>query len=158
MFPVSQAPLKYPGCLAIKAKSGKVQLLFRLLAVGTVNNTRLPPHSAAFIAPLLWETLPRLMLNCHVKDLQSDKPKSAQTVQNASERARHPWRPLMCVGGEASVSTFKRFSPISPSFHSISIEASRCQDLHFLRMALAFGEESVGLRSRFTGVVNLTAC
>lgn len=90
-------------------------------------------------------------------DLHTDKPRSAHTFQICQNRPRNLWRPLMCVNSEALVSTFKHFTPISSSFDPISFEASHCESLNFIQMALAVEEESVGLLSSFTGVVHLTA-
>lgn len=97
------------------------------------------------------------MLNCHGRGFTLRPAQICPNLPDLSELARYLWRPLMCVDSEALVSTFKGFTPVSPSFHPISFEASRCESLHCLQMAWALEEESVGLLSRLTAVVGLTA-
>lgn len=93
---------------------------------------------------------PRLTLNCHVMGFTLRQAQICPKLPNLSELARNPWRPLMCVDSEALVSTFKsfllHFIPLALRLHAVRASPS-----------LALGEESVGLLSRFTGVVHLTA-
>lgn len=107
---------------------------------GSSSTTRVSLPPAAFIARALWGMRPRLMLDCRVMGF---------TLRQAR---LCPDLPVLS-GREALVSSLKRFPPVPPSFHPVSVEASCCEDPSLPGLA----EESVGLPSRFTAVVNLTA-
>lgn len=114
----------------------------------SVDNTGVPPRCCFHRSCTLGNASQiDAKLSCH-----GIYPQTGPDLPGPSSPVR-TGRPLMRGDAEALVSTLKCFTPVSPSLHPVSLEASRCEDPSLPGLA----GENVGLPSRFTAGVNLTA-